>query len=156
MIILPATVMDLPEIVALDVEADRPWTEASWRSQLLLSHALTLVAHGMGGEALGMAAFQVAGDVADLLRISVKPEVRQLGIGRALVSAGVEWALGHDAERLLLEVAPDNTPALSLYRSMGFTDLSVRPDYYGPGSDAAVMQKDLAAVDEWELTGGLS
>lgn len=153
----PAVSLDVKQILVLDGYAARGWSEESWRAQLSAGdHALTLVAHGVDGRVHGVAAFRLAGDVVDLLRVAVLPELRSQGIGRRLVMAGVEWALTRDVERMMLEVEPGNKAALALYERIGFAPLSVRRHYYGAGKDALVMVLDLAGVDEWELQGASS
>jgi ribosomal-protein-alanine N-acetyltransferase len=39
-------------------------------------------------------------------------------------------AVQHKADTLLLEVRPTNEIAVNLYRSFGFNDLAIRPNYY--------------------------
>ena len=43
----------------------------------------------------------------------------------------------------MLEVAVDNTDAISLYENLGYLQISTRSNYYGSGKDALVMQKEL-------------
>ena len=45
---------------------------------------------------------------------------------------------------MMLEVEVSNESAIKLYESLGYMKISVRMDYYGPGSDAFVMRKDFA------------
>ena len=44
---------------------------------------------------------------------------------------------------MMLEVGVNNAPAIALYEKLGYTNISTRRDYYGPGLDAFVMRKDL-------------
>jgi ribosomal-protein-alanine N-acetyltransferase len=46
--------------------------------------------------------------------------------------------------RALLEVRPLNVSAVTLYRAMGFVELSRRARYYDDGEDALVMELRLA------------
>jgi ribosomal protein S18 acetylase RimI-like enzyme len=50
----------------------------------------------------------------------VAPEVRQTGIGRALVDLAILWAREDGATRLVLDVADLNDAAIGLYESKGF------------------------------------
>ena len=50
----------------------------------------------------------------------VAPEVRRRGVGGALVDAVINWARSSDVDRLLLDVADDNAPAIALYTRKGF------------------------------------
>lgn len=50
----------------------------------------------------------------------VVPEYRSLGLGKALVNAGVKHLLSEGAADVHLEVVEDNSPAVSIYEGMGF------------------------------------
>jgi len=50
----------------------------------------------------------------------VAPEARGKSIGAALIAAVVDWARRQGFDRLLLDVADDNIPAISLYARKGF------------------------------------
>ena len=48
---------------------------------------------------------------------------RGLGLGRAILQAGLDWAAAHaEIEKVHLGVFPENTPALTLYRAIGFRE----------------------------------
>ena len=44
---------------------------------------------------------------------------------------------------IMLEVATENTAAISLYENLGYSQISIRSNYYGSGRDALVMQKEI-------------
>lgn len=69
---------------------------------------------------------------ARLYGIAVRPDAGGRGIGRALAEDAVAWARGRGAVRATLEVRADNTPAIGLYRSLGFVETEPLPGYYGP------------------------
>jgi ribosomal-protein-alanine N-acetyltransferase len=56
------------------------------------------------------------------------------------VTAAVDLARMNGADRMLLELAATNGPAVQLYRSAGFVEISRRRGYYRPGVDALVME----------------
>ncbi len=58
-----------------------------------------------------------------IANVAVAPEFRGRGIGRALVSACLEYARAHGARWAALQVRADNIPALRLYRSLGFVEI---------------------------------
>ncbi len=58
-----------------------------------------------------------------IANVAVAPEFRGRGIGRALVSACLEYARAHGARWAALQVRADNVPALRLYRSLGFVEI---------------------------------
>jgi RimJ/RimL family protein N-acetyltransferase len=64
-----------------------------------------------------------------LLGMWILPERRGQGGGRMLVDAALE-ARPEDVHKIELEVFPDNSTAIGLYRSMGFEQEGVRRDHY--------------------------
>lgn len=140
----PATSDDLDAVVTL--EADNLGADA-W-SEHLLAEGLTgrlptihyLVAE-VDGSVVGHAVTSLAGDIAELQRISVTPSARRTGVASALLDASVATATG--ADRMLLEVRADNADALAFYAARGFVEVDRRPKYYKDGSAAVVMRLPL-------------
>lgn len=90
---------------------------------------------------------QVAGGEAEILMIAVKPASQSQGIGRQLLDAALTAAQAAGGDRMFLEVAADNAPALALYRRTGFLETGRRNGYYrrmaGPAVDALVMARSI-------------
>ncbi|MGC4152822.1 MAG: GNAT family N-acetyltransferase [Propionicimonas sp.] len=142
MIISSARTADLDEIFALEeagFDLPQRWSREAWQAELDNPDRLVLVRHDARGLVVGVATFSLAADMADLLRVIVAPDSRGRGLGGSLVRAGMEWAKAVGADRMLLEVRPDNTPAVRTYQKLGFATLDRRRDYYGIGVDALVM-----------------
>ena len=76
--------------------------------------------------ACGYAISGRAGRNAYLQRLAVDPSIQGAGIGRALVVDSLKWAARHRATSLVVNTHVDNEPALHLYRSLGFVELSYR------------------------------
>ena len=142
MIISAARRDDLDAVTVLEESgfaAAERWSRDSWLAELENPDRLVLVRHDARGQVIGVASFSLVEDMSDLLRVVVAPDARGRGIGGSLVRAGMDWAKAVGARRMLLEVRPDNTPAVRTYEKLGFTALSRRRDYYGAGADALVM-----------------
>jgi GNAT superfamily N-acetyltransferase len=58
---------------------------------------------------------------AGLAAIETAPSARRRGFAKLVVDGLLEWAADEGATDAYLEVTPDNTPALKLYESLGFT-----------------------------------
>lgn len=71
--------------------------------------------------------------------LAVDPSARGRGIARALLEAALEAASGRGAERVVLEVRPENGAALALYERAGFVRTHLSPGYYADGSAAVRM-----------------
>ena len=81
---------------------------------------------------------------ADVLTVAVLPDFRRQGIAREFMRQIEEWAKDRGASALMLEVEKSNSAAIGLYKSLGYLQISVRMDYYGPGQDAIVMRKEFS------------
>lgn len=94
------------------------------------------------GELAGWIVMSASGSEADVMTIATTEAARGQGIGRSLLSAGIDWARSRGAHVVHLEVDERNESALALYRSFGFEEWGRRSDYY-PGADAILMQHRL-------------
>jgi len=59
--------------------------------------------------------------LGEIYVIAVDPDFRGLGLGRALAVAGLDWLASRGLGTAMLYVDGDNTPALHLYETLGFT-----------------------------------
>ncbi|MFB7459176.1 MULTISPECIES: N-acetyltransferase [unclassified Streptomyces] len=78
-----------------------------------------------------------------LLALAVDRTHRQQGHGRRLLDAVLGLADDRELGAVWLSVAPDNHPALRLYRTAGFCLAERRRDYLGPGQDRLVMVREV-------------
>ena len=62
--------------------------------------------------------------------ICVTPSEQGKGIARQLLSQFIEYGEQQNAENLFLEVRESNARAIKLYEHAGFTQMSVRKNYY--------------------------
>lgn len=69
--------------------------------------------------------------MGEIYVISVDPDFRGMGLGRALTRAGLDWLTAAGMTVGMLYVDGDNQAAVGLYRSMGFTDDHVDRSYTG-------------------------
>ncbi|WP_203569107.1 GNAT family N-acetyltransferase [Aestuariimicrobium ganziense] len=138
-----ATIDDLDDLAAIDragFEEREQWSRQAWADELAAADRVVLVARDTEGLA-GAISIARQFDTVDLLRVVVAQRSRRRRLGERLVHEAV-WHV-RDADRVLLEVRHDNAAALMLYARLGFRAIDRRPDYYGPGLHAVVMQSDL-------------
>ena len=94
----------------------------------------------------------LASPAGEIITLGVLPEARRAGAARALLADLFLRARARGVEALTLEVAADNTPALSLYKSLGFAQVGVRVGYYrrpdATVMDAHLLRLDLAAAEQ--------
>lgn len=135
-----ATSEDLPALAALEVElfGVGAWSERSMAEEV--QAARVLVHDDDQGEVSAYVVTSVAGDVADLRRIGVRPDHQRRGLAGILLAAALEAV---DVDRMMLEVSDRNDAALALYHGHGFQVLDRRRRYYPDGSDALVMTREV-------------
>ena len=83
------------------------------------------------------------GGQGDVQTIAVAPAARGMGLGRGLMHALITESRRRGVAELFLEVRADNPIARSLYRSLGFEEIGVRPRYYRHGIDAVMMRLEV-------------
>lgn len=94
-------------------------------------------------------AFWLIVDQAHINNLAVRPELRGRGLGTQLLAAITDEAAHLGAVELTLEVRASNTPALQLYKKAGFTQETVRKNYYTkPVEDALVLRFMLHSASE--------
>src|SRR5581483_10877480 len=77
------------------------------------------------GQAVGCCALMALADGGfELAKMAVADAYKGRGLGRALMAAAVERARAAGAPRLYLETNSGLAPALALYRSFGFADIT--------------------------------
>jgi ribosomal-protein-alanine N-acetyltransferase len=119
-----------------------PWTPGLFLHELKLPFSKTILAWRRD-EIVGYICRWLVGDEVHILNVAVRPEARQSGIGRALVSLIMAEAEQVGGAVVTLEVRRENDAAIALYRTFGFTERGVRRNYYARGQDAVVMSCEL-------------
>jgi ribosomal-protein-alanine N-acetyltransferase len=78
-----------------------------------------------------------------IISVAVMPEVRRIGVGRALVERVLSTLSSLNVDECYLEVRTSNDPAIELYRKIGFEIARTISKYYYDGSDAYVMARPI-------------
>jgi [ribosomal protein S18]-alanine N-acetyltransferase len=141
----PMTPDDLPVIAELEARIHAaPWTEGNFRDALAAGYSMRVgVRHG---HIVAYGVLMLGPGEAQLLNLSVVPQARREGLGRALLAQFIDDARGLSAEQFFLEVRVGNLPAIALYGAAGFSPVARRAGYYppavpgGPREDALVMR----------------
>lgn len=109
---------------------DDPWSAETFWSELAQGRTRHYLVAERDGEIAGYAGLLAVGGDGDVQTIAVVPSHQGTGVGSALLDALLDEAARRGCDDVLLEVRGDNSPALSLYRRKGFTELSTRRGYY--------------------------
>jgi ribosomal-protein-alanine N-acetyltransferase len=142
----PANAFDLAVFVSLDKKLFpySPWSASQYKEEFSSPTRHFVVALDDAQGIIGYAGvFAPGGAEADVLTVGVIPSQRGKGIARQLMALITDWAKQQGSIAMMLEVKVDNTEAIGLYESLGYSKLNVRRDYFGAGLDALVMRLDL-------------
>ena len=134
---------DLPAILGIErVSFTDPWSRSSFTALLEQPRVYFVVALDTGGTLLGYTIAWFVLDEAELANLAVAPDARGRGIGTLLLRGALEAVAARGCTSMYLEVRASNVPALALYTSHGFVEISRRKAYYKkPIEDALVLRR---------------
>jgi ribosomal-protein-alanine N-acetyltransferase len=145
----PMAAHDLGYVAALEAQIHAaPWTLGNFRDSLAIGYESCVGERE--GRILVYGVLMLAPGEAQILNLSVVPDARRKGLGRALLRRFIADAARFGAEQVFLEVRTSNLPAILLYESEGFARVARRERYYpaaastGLREDALVMRRALA------------
>jgi len=134
---------DLAAVADIDRQEPSPWSEIALAEELQRDDGFLAVIC-LGETVAGWGCLRHSGYEAELLKITVARTFRRQKLGSCLFDYLLTSLEQHGVEALFLEVRSCNRPALSFYRSSGFTDVGRRINYYRqPSDDALILRKPL-------------
>lgn len=110
----------------------RPWLAQEFEA--IVSDPLCFTLFESDGFLIGRA----VADEAEILTLAVDPNARRNGVASKLVRGFLAEAKTRSAVLVFLEVAANNTPAISLYLQAGFAKAGLRRGYYAPPGGTAI------------------
>jgi [ribosomal protein S18]-alanine N-acetyltransferase len=142
---------DLPRVVEIEKDGFKhPWSRELLERELSHAWSTVLLAVEDGPAprrpevVVGFIVYWLVHDEVHVLNIATAREQRRRGVGRALMEEAEEAGRRRGATLSTLEVRRSNLAAIALYRSMGYRQAGVRPNYYAEErEDAIVMVLDL-------------
>ncbi len=94
-----------------------------------------------GFSSMGILSISKKGHVVS---VAVLPKYQRKGLGMALMNETMKNMRLYRAKECFLEVRASNTPAVDMYKKLGFQVARTAKGYYADGEDAYVMTKKLA------------
>jgi ribosomal-protein-alanine N-acetyltransferase len=144
MIIRPATMVDLPILLAIERLAyTSPWTEEHFRYELEKNPYALLMVAVIDDKVIGYIDFWITFQQAQINNLAVIPTLKRKGIGQILLLDAFKRIESEGCLQITLEVRIGNLAAQSLYHKHGFHILLTKPHYYADGEDAYFMEKKL-------------
>lgn len=125
---------------------DQAWSAADFAA-LLNQKTTKLLGLRKESELIAIAVFQLIPPQAELLTFGVARAWQRQGLAQSLLTHSMAHLARLEIEQLFLDVAADNTAAISLYASLGFTTDGCRKNYYrrvgASDVDAILMSKNI-------------
>lgn len=133
---------DIGEVVELEKKCfSDPWNADMVLSSFNQPRFIGFVAEENGKVTAYLGATAILSD-SDVLLVAVDENFRKKGVATALFKLLFAALKEKSVEKVFLEVRSKNAPARACYKSLGFSEISVRNNYYGD-DDAVIMEKDL-------------
>ena len=136
---------DLPEVMRIERESfAQPWSESFFERELALQFSRTFLARARaedepGRPALGYVVVWFIADELHVLNLAVAPRHRRRGVGRHLMNRVIEERAKAGANQIVLEVRRSGAAAQTLYQSLGFKPVGLRPRYYADNDEDAII-----------------
>jgi len=120
---------DLDVIIRIEkVNFPFPWTVGNFKDSMTSGHYCVVLE--MDNTIIGYAILMMVLDEVHLLNISVAPSCKGKGWGRYLLNHMMQTGQDKGGLNMFLEVRTSNTSAITLYESIGFNEMGLRPGYY--------------------------
>ena len=144
----PMSLQTVDAVAQIEAECfSQPWSHDAFVAELSNPAAVTFVANA-DGEIAGFVNLGVVLDEATVNNIAVKQTYRRCGIGRALLTAAIDYCQNNRLNVLMLEVRQSNRAAIALYERFGFQAVGIRKRFYDePEEDAVLMNKNIIAAE---------
>jgi len=145
------TAEDLPRLMAIEKACQQtPWPVQVFNRCLDVKYPGWILQSKKKQEIVGFLLVSLAAGDCHILNINIHPNFQRQGLGRRLMSKALQWAKDKAVMFVYLEVRRSNIGALRLYRSLDFTEIGERKNYYispAGNEDALVLARDMRLDD---------
>lgn len=133
-----ATVSDCHALANLEQQCfgSHAWTMDMLISEINNTYCTVLAYTNTEGDIVGYLSARVAGSVVEISNIAVAVNSRRQGIARQLLEALHNQYLT-TCDSVMLEVSVNNSIAVALYNSCGYTIVATRHNFYAEGRYAS-------------------
>ncbi|MCM0605424.1 MAG: ribosomal protein S18-alanine N-acetyltransferase [Xanthomonadaceae bacterium] len=137
-----ATLDDAERLVEIEARVHTgPWIKDHFVHEISqpFSRILLLTDDETDQMIAGYICYRLMDDYAEILNVAVDLQHRGLGFAQLLMQQVIRDALKDEMKRLTLDVRISNTAAISLYKKLGFMEVSRRKKFYSNGEAAVAM-----------------
>ena len=142
--IVPTKLHHLEEIAAIEnISFKKPWSKLQLQSDIQSEMDSENWVYLMDELVVGYIFGWIVLDEFHLNNLAIHPDHLRKNIGKELIQHIISRVISHDIKVVLLEVSANNIPAQICYKSIGFTPMGRREDYYAKGEDAILYYLDI-------------
>ncbi len=141
-IITEAKANDIHELKRIEIDCGlSPWTVAAYESECERPDSVIIKAERQDGEIAGFILGRVpfGGGDAEIYNLGVSFRFRRHRIGSKLLQTFCNSCVERGSAVVWLEVRGSNQPAIDFYKSLGFRQKGMRPDFYSNPCENAVL-----------------
>ncbi|EKD26929.1 MAG: hypothetical protein ACD_79C00967G0007 [uncultured bacterium] len=132
---------DLNEIGVIErLSSNNPWSDETLKKAILNPNAINLLLV-FEEKITGFLFSCIISDECELHNIAIHPDYRGKGFSKLLIQSFFELLKGKKIANIYLEVRQNNLTAINLYQKTGFSEYSMRKNYYSDGCNAILMRK---------------
>ena len=145
-----ATPGDIPSIMEMEaLSLKHPWSESDINSLMNppteVAGKIAIVAQQDETPIAYIGASYVC-DECEIGNVCTHPSYRRMGAAKGLFDELISICKEQSIEKIFLEVSSTNEAAIALYKSIGFVQYNIRPNYYGSGDDALLFVYNLYLI----------
>ena len=130
-VIRPMRLEDVDAVMEIETQVcDFPWTHSIYCDCIKVGYSCWVIDNEEEPEILGYGLLSLAANEAHILNLCIKPQRQGQGLGRNMMLHLIKEAKSLQALSIYLEVRVSNERAYHLYKSLGFTIIGHRKDYY--------------------------
>ncbi|MDY5640833.1 MAG: ribosomal protein S18-alanine N-acetyltransferase [Lachnospiraceae bacterium] len=131
---------DIDKVSIIEEECfSMPWKPDDFR-QMIENDNMTYVVLILDGEVIGGAGLRCILTDGEITNVAITKKHRGKGYAKPMLENLMELGRKLGCEAFTLEVRVSNEPAIRLYKSLGFREAGIRPNFYDkPKEDALIM-----------------
>ena len=140
--IKPLNEKDIDLCYELDSNTISLWTKKQWSNEFK-REGVKVFGLLLSNFVIGICAYQVVHDEAQINYFVVNKEFRKKGYGSFLMNYLIRLCEKLNINKILLEVSQENNAAQKFYDRFNFSTVGIRRNYYKNGSNALLKEKQL-------------
>ena len=133
---------DIDLCYELDSNTISLWTKKQWSNEFK-REGVKVFGLLLSNFVIGICAYQVVHDEAQINYFVVNKEFRKKGYGSFLMNYLIGLCEKLNINKILLEVSQENNAAQNFYDRFNFSTVGIRRNYYKNGSNALLKEKQL-------------